>query len=84
LNAYLAVVGLREVFMPNQKLKRSSDWRCRREEYLWASGRNEDLIREGYERPRPDAKLVVIAGGRRRSRASEPEIRLFVVKRVVS
>ena len=70
--------------MPNQKLKRSSDWRCRREEYLRASGRNEDLVREGYERSRPDAKLVVIPAGRRRSRATEPEIRMFVVKRVVS
>jgi hypothetical protein len=70
--------------MPNQKLKRSSDWRCRREEYLRASGRNEDLIREGYETPRPDRELVVIPGGRRPSRASEAEIRLFVVERVVS
>lgn len=70
--------------MPNHKLKRDSDWRCRREEYLRAAGRDEDLIREGYETPRPDAKLVVIPGGGPRSRASQPEIRLFVVKRVVS
>jgi len=70
--------------MPNHKLKRGSDWRCRREEYLLASGRNEDLIREGYDTPRAEAKLVVIPGGRRRSPANEPDIRLFVVKRVVS
>ena len=70
--------------MPNHKLKRGSDWQRRREEYLRASGRNEDLIREGYDTPRAEAKLVVIPGGRRRSRASEPEIRLFVVERVVS
>lgn len=56
--------------MPNHKLKRSPDWRCRRLEYLRASGRNEDLIREGYETQRPEAKLVVIPGGRRRSFAS--------------
>jgi hypothetical protein len=70
--------------MPSHKLKRGTDWRCRREEYLRASGRQEDLIREGYETSRPEAKLVVIPGGRKRSRASELEIRLFVVKRVVS
>lgn len=69
--------------MPNHKLKRGSDWRCRREEYLRASGRQEDLIREGYETRGTDAKLVVIRGGRRRSPASEPGIRLFVVKRVL-
>ena len=49
--------------MPDNKLKRSSDWRCRREEYLRASGRREDLICEGYESPGPVAKLVVIPGG---------------------
>ena len=66
LNGY-AAGGLQETFMPNHKLKRDSDWRCRREEYLRAAGRDEDLIREGYETPRPDAKLVVIPGGGRRS-----------------
>jgi hypothetical protein len=66
--------------MPNHKLKRGSDWRCRREEYLRASGRNEDLIREDYETPRPDAKLVAIPGSRRRSCANEPEMRLLSAK----
>ena len=47
--------------MPDNKLKRRSDWRCRREEYLRASGRREDLICEGYESPGPVAKLVVIS-----------------------
>jgi hypothetical protein len=68
--------------MPNHKLKRGSDWRCRREEYLRASGRHKDLIREGYETARPQAKLVVIPGCRKGPAASEPRIRLFVVKRV--
>lgn len=69
--------------MPNHKLKRGSNWRCRREEYLRASGRNEDLIREGYARSEPQATLVVIPGGRKGPAASEPKIRLCVVKRVV-
>jgi hypothetical protein len=69
--------------MANKKLKGPSDWRCRREEYLRASGRHQDLIREGYEMSRRDAKLVVIPGGRKRPTASESEIRLFVVERVV-
>jgi hypothetical protein len=70
--------------MPNHKLKVGSDWRCRREEYLRASGRSEDLIREGYEASRPAARLVVLPGGRRRSPASDPEIRPFIVTRGVS
>ena len=69
--------------MPNHKLKRGSDWRCRREEYLRASGRDEELIREGYETPEPQITLQVIPGGRKGPTASEPKIRLFVVKRVV-
>ncbi len=69
--------------MPNHKLTRGSDWRCRREEYLRVSGRDEDLIREGYETSEPQATLVVTAGGRKGPAASEPQIRLFVVKRVV-
>ena len=69
--------------MPNHKLKRASDWRCRRQEYLRASGRDEDLIREGYETSEPQATLVVIPGLRKGPAASEPKIRLFAVKRVV-
>ncbi len=67
--------------MPNQKLLCSLDWRCRREEYLRASGRHEDLIREGYENPRPGAKLQAIRGGARRSAVENSKIRLFIVKR---
>ena len=70
--------------MPNHKLKRGSDWRFRREEYLRASGRHADLIREGYEMSRPAAKLVVIPGGTRRSPAIDPEIRLVIAKRGLS
>ena len=69
--------------MPDNKLKRSSDWRCRREEYLRASGRREDLICEGYESPGPVAKLVVIPGGRRSPNESL-RTGLFIVNRGVS
>jgi hypothetical protein len=65
--------------MPDKKLKRRSDWRCRREEYLRASGRREDLICEGYESPSPVAKLVVIPGGRRRSLNEGLRNGLFIV-----
>jgi len=67
--------------MPDNKLKRSSNWRCRREEYLRASGRREDLICEGYENPGPAAKLVVIPGGGRRSSNESLRTGLFIVKR---
>ena len=52
--------------MPNHKLNHSSDWRCRREEYLRASGRREDLISEGYESlggPQNWPLSMVAAGG---------------------
>jgi hypothetical protein len=70
--------------MPNHRLKRSPDWRCRREEYLRSSDRHDDLIREGYETPGPAEKLVVIPGGRKRSLEESPGAGLFIVKRGVS
>jgi hypothetical protein len=70
--------------MPDNKLKRGSDWRCRREEYLRASGRREDLICGGYESPGPVAKLVVIPSGGRRSPNESLRTVLFIVKRGVS
>jgi hypothetical protein len=55
-------------------------WRSRREQYLRASGRTTDLIREGFE-PVPEVRIwPVIAGGRKRTLVnhnSEPE--LFIV-----
>jgi hypothetical protein len=70
--------------MSIHKLKRISDWRCRREEYLRASGRHEDLISEGYETPSPAAPLVVIPGGGTRSPNQSRRIGLFIVKRGMS
>ena len=35
--------------MRTKKMKARPNWRCRREEYLRATGRREELISEGYE-----------------------------------
>jgi hypothetical protein len=70
--------------MPDNKSKPSSDWRCRREEYLRASGRREGLICEGYESPGPVARLVVIPGGGRRSPNKSLRTGLSIVQRSVS
>ena len=69
--------------MPNHKSRRSADWRCRREEYLRASGRREDLISEGYESPGPAAKWALFHGDGRQPRKENAGIRLFIVKRGV-
>jgi hypothetical protein len=66
--------------MRDHKLKRSSDCRCRREEYLRASGRREDPIREGYQPSGPAAKLMVILGGGKRSPNVSVRIGLLTVK----
>ncbi len=65
--------------MPNHKLSRSSNWRRRREEYLRASGRREDLIIEGYESPGPTGRWLVIPGGAKRSSKGNSAIRLLIV-----
>jgi hypothetical protein len=39
-------------------------WRVRREEYLRASGRRSDLVREGFESCINGANWSVISGGR--------------------
>jgi hypothetical protein len=39
-------------------------WRARREEYLRASGRRSDLVREGFEPGTNGANWSVIRGGR--------------------
>ena len=71
--------------MPDHKLKHSSNWRRRREEYLRASGRSEDLISEGYESAGPAVRWVVIPGSRaRRSPNVTSQIGLFVVKGATS
>lgn len=49
--------------MQNQKSKGAA-WQGRREEYLRAAGRYDDLIKEGYLLPDTVERWSVIAGGR--------------------
>ena len=49
--------------MQNQKSKGAA-WQRRREEYLRAAGRHDDLIKEGYVPPDAVERWSVIAGGR--------------------
>lgn len=72
--------------MPTQQPKQhEAAWRSRREEYLRASGRQSDLVNEGFDLALPTASLAVIPGGRtsRFPKGSRrPE--LLLVKGVVS
>ena len=58
------------------------NWRCRREEYLRAAGRRDELISEGYEDAPPSAEWTVLPGGRHRIYERRPRpIMLCLVKR---
>ena len=72
--------------MPTQQSKQcGTAWRSRREEYLRASGRQWDLVNEGFEPPLPTARWAVIAGGRRsRLPKASPRPGLLLVKGVAS
>jgi hypothetical protein len=60
-------------------------WRCRREEYLRATGRRDELISEGYETAPSSAQWTVVPGGRHANREGCPRpIRLCLVKRATS
>jgi hypothetical protein len=56
-------------------------WRSRREEYLWASGRQSDLVKEGFEPAPSTASWSMIPGGRP-TRLTKPNLKagLFLVK----
>jgi hypothetical protein len=70
--------------MQNQKSKGAA-WQRRREEYLRAAGRYEDLIKEGYLPPDTVEHWSVIAGGRDgRFQRSGHETRSHLVKRLSS
>ena len=57
------------------------NWRCRREEYLRATGRREELISEGYEDAPPSVQWTVLLGGRHANRERRPRpITLCLVK----
>jgi len=70
--------------MQNEKSKCAA-WQRRREEYLRAAGRYDDLIKEGYMPPDAVERWSVIAGGRSGcfQRAGH-EPRSYVVMRVAS
>ena len=68
--------------MQNQKSKGAA-WQRRREEYLRAAGRYDDLIREGYLPPDSVERWSVIAGGRSgRFQRAGHETRSYLVKRL--
>ena len=57
------------------------NWRCRREEYLRATGRREELVRAGYEIAAPSPVWTVLPGGRHGNQEQRPwPIRLCLVK----
>ena len=72
--------------MARQQAKQNAPgWRSRREEYLRASGRQSDLIREGFERAPSTAAWVVIPGGRAsRLGKANPRADLILMKKVGS
>jgi hypothetical protein len=51
--------------MRNQTSKLPAHWRRRREQYLRASGRHLDLIKEGYERAESSSDWMVVIGRRK-------------------
>ena len=68
--------------MRRVQTKQSEAWRCRRELYLWESGRHADLIKEGYASPDPTTNWIVTVGGRAgASMERNPRMRLLLVKR---
>ena len=72
--------------MPShQPNKHAGAWRSRREEYLRASGRQSDLVREGFEPAASAVSWALIAGGRS-GHLPTPLLRagLFLVKKVGS
>ena len=70
--------------MQNQKSK-GAVWQRRREEYLRAAGRYDDLIKEGYMSPDTVEHWSVIAGGRSgRFQRAGHETSPYLVERVGS
>jgi hypothetical protein len=65
--------------MSNHKSARPAVWKVRREEYLRASGRLDDLVKEGYICGNSEGSWSVIAGGRTgRLQVRSQEIRPFL------
>ncbi len=58
------------------------NWRRRREEYLRATGRWDELISEGYEAAPLSPQWSVVPGGRRGTPEGQPgSIRLYLLSR---
>ncbi len=72
--------------MPSHPLRKEiTAWRFRREEYLRASGRQTDLIKEGFEPLPSTASWAVITGGQpTRFAKPNPSAGLLLVKKVPS
>jgi hypothetical protein len=65
--------------------KQTAAWRSRREEYLRTSGRQSDLVSEGFEPAASAASWTVFAGGRSTHLPKPiPRAGLFLVKKVGS
>jgi hypothetical protein len=58
--------------MPTKKVNARPNWRCRREEYLRATGRREELISEGYQAAPRSPQWTVLAGGRHEIHKERP------------
>jgi len=70
--------------MRRQRTKQCEAWRRRREQYLRESGRNVELIKEGYASA-DSTNWTVIVGGRARCPSDRDRgTRLFLVKESVS
>jgi len=65
--------------MAKQGSTRAHPWRLRRETYLRAAGRREDLVREGFENGGAATEWTVVQGGRRPSVQAPTPIRLILV-----
>jgi hypothetical protein len=68
-----------EEYMRKRKAQSRVPWQYRREEYLRASGRHIDLIKEGYARSESSTDWIVVIGHRKPDRGSHPRSRLFLV-----
>jgi hypothetical protein len=67
--------------MRREQTKQCAAWRCRREQYLRESGRQVDLIREGYASPDETKNWTMVVGGRGRGPLKRDlGTRLFLVK----
>jgi len=66
--------------MPTQPKQRAAPWRWRREEYLRASGRRANLVKEGYEPERVKGWSVITGGRSGSPPKSNSGVRLLLVK----